>query len=58
MNSKGETRNKMEGSTFKRINEPPNRANHKGNMKFMEPPPFTKKYQIRKGANLLKGCLT
>jgi hypothetical protein len=54
---KGETRNKMEGPTSKNTNEPPKRANHKGNIKFLNPPFAKKTYQIRKGENLLKGCL-
>ncbi len=34
---RGNTRNKMEGSTFKKTKEPPKRANHKGNIKFLNP---------------------
>jgi hypothetical protein len=29
------TRNKMEGPTTKKAKEPPKRANHKGNIKFL-----------------------
>jgi hypothetical protein len=29
------TRNKMEGPTSKKTKEPPKRANHKGNIKFL-----------------------
>jgi hypothetical protein len=39
----------MEGPMSKKTNEPPKRANHKGNIKFPD--------QIRKGEDLLKGCL-
>jgi hypothetical protein len=31
------TRNKMEGSTSKKIKEPPKKVNHKGNIKFLNP---------------------
>jgi hypothetical protein len=34
---RGNTRNKMEGPTFKNTKEPPMRANHKGNIKFLNP---------------------
>jgi hypothetical protein len=35
---RGKTRNKMEGLMPKKANEPPKRANHKGNIKFPNPP--------------------
>jgi hypothetical protein len=54
---KGKIRNKMEGPTSKKINEPPKRTNQKGNVKFVNPFFSQKKYQIRKGENILKGCL-
>ncbi len=34
---RGNTRNKMEGSTSKKTKESPKRANHKGNIKFWNP---------------------
>jgi hypothetical protein len=47
----------MEGPMSKKTNEPPKRANHKGNIKFLEPLQLREAYQIRKGEELLKGCL-
>ncbi len=44
----------MEGHTSKKTKEPPKRVDHKGNIKF---PNAAKKYQIRKGEDLLKGPL-
>jgi hypothetical protein len=32
---KGKTRNKMEGPTSVKTNEPPKRVNYKGNIKFL-----------------------
>jgi hypothetical protein len=34
---RGDTRNKMEEPTSKKTKEPPSLANHKGNIKFMNP---------------------
>ncbi len=34
---KKNTRNKMAGPTFKKTNEPPKKANHKRNIKFLNP---------------------
>jgi hypothetical protein len=45
---KGKLRNKMEGATFKKTNEPLKRANHKGNIKFLNPLLSQEAYQIRK----------
>jgi hypothetical protein len=50
----GKTRNKMEGPTSKKTNEPPKRANHKGNIKFLQ---SREAYHIMKGEDLLKGSL-
>jgi len=53
--------NKMEGPTSKKTKEPPKSANHKENIKFSNPlllkPLSQEAYQIRKGEDLLKGCL-
>jgi hypothetical protein len=38
----------MERSTSKKTNEPPKRANHKGNIKFPNPVLLREAYQIRK----------
>jgi hypothetical protein len=46
---KGKTRNKMEG--------PPKKVNHKGNIKFLKPILSQEAYQIGKGEDLLKGHL-
>jgi hypothetical protein len=55
---KGNTRNKMEGPMFKKkTKESPKRVNHKGNIKFLNPFLSRKAYQIKKGEDLLKGCL-
>jgi hypothetical protein len=35
--NKGKTMNKMEGPMSKKTNEPPKRANYKGNIKFLNP---------------------
>jgi hypothetical protein len=43
-----ETRNKMEGPMSKKTNEPPKRANHNGNIKFMKPSPFAKNISNKK----------
>ncbi len=56
--TRGKTRrNKMEGPTFKKTKEPPKRANHKGNIKFLNALLSREVYQITKGENLLEGCL-
>jgi hypothetical protein len=34
---RGNTRIKMQGPTCKKTKEPPNRPNHKGNIKFLNP---------------------
>jgi hypothetical protein len=34
--------NKMEGPTSKKTKEPPKRANHEGNIQFLNPPPVMK----------------
>jgi len=47
----------MEGPTSKKTNEPPKKVNLKGNIKFPNPLPLQEAYQIRKGMDLLKGCL-
>jgi hypothetical protein len=54
---KGNTRNKMEGPTSKKTKELPKRANHKGDIKFLNPFLSLETYQIRKGEDLVKGCL-
>jgi hypothetical protein len=50
---RGKTRRiKMEGPVFKKTKEPPKRANHKGNIKFLNALLSREVYQIRKGENL------
>jgi hypothetical protein len=39
---KGNPRNKMEGPTSKKTKEPPKRANHNSNIKFLKPPPIVR----------------
>jgi hypothetical protein len=51
---KGKTMNKMEGPKSKRTNEPPKKANHKGNIKFPNPFQSLETHQIRKGKDFLK----
>jgi len=51
---KGKTRNKMEGPMCKKINEPPKRASHKGNIKFLKPPPFTKNISNKERGELIE----
>jgi hypothetical protein len=46
---KGKTRNKMVGPTSKNVNEPPKKADHKGNIKFPNLVQLQEKYQIKKG---------
>jgi hypothetical protein len=41
-------RNKMEGPTSKKTNEPSKRVNHKGNIKFLNPLLLQEAYHIRK----------
>jgi hypothetical protein len=38
----------MEGPTSKKTNEPPKKANYKGNIKFLNPLQWGEAYQIRK----------
>jgi hypothetical protein len=45
---KGKTRNRMEGRTSKKRNEPLKKVNHKGNIKFLNPLQLREAYQIRK----------
>jgi hypothetical protein len=47
----------MEGPTSKKTKEPPKRANHKRNIKVLNPLLSRKAYQIRKREDLLKGRL-
>jgi hypothetical protein len=57
---KGKTRNKMEGPTSEKTNEPPKKVSHKGNIKFLNPLQWGEAYQIRKikrREDILKGCL-
>jgi hypothetical protein len=42
----------MEGPTSKKMNEPPKIADHKGNIKFLNPLWSQETYQIRKGEDL------
>jgi hypothetical protein len=42
----------MEGPTSKKTNEPPKRANQKGNIKFSNPFLSQDAYQIKKGEEL------
>jgi hypothetical protein len=44
----------MEGPTSKKTNELPKRANHKGNIKFLNPLQSPEAYHILKGEDLLK----
>ncbi len=47
----------MEGPMSKKTKESPKRANQKGNIKFSNHFQSQEAYQIRKGEDLLKGCL-
>jgi hypothetical protein len=47
----------MEGPTSKKTKEPPKKANHKRNIKFLNPFLSQEAYQIRKREELLKGHL-
>jgi hypothetical protein len=47
----------MEGLMFKKAKEPPERVNHKRNIKFLNPLLSQEAYQIGKGEDLLKGSL-
>jgi hypothetical protein len=47
----------MERPKFKKTNEPLKKVNHKGDIKFLNPFLSPKTYQIKKGEDLLKGCL-
>ncbi len=56
----GKTRNKMEGPTSKKTNEPPEKENHKGNIKLLNPLQWGEAYQIRKikgREDIVQGCL-
>jgi hypothetical protein len=46
----------MEGSTSKKTKEPPKRTNHKGNIKFLNPPPIARSRSNDEMCDLLKGC--
>jgi len=46
----------MEGHMSKKTKEPP-KSGPQGEHQVPKPPPIAKKYQIRKGEDLLKGCL-
>ncbi len=48
---KGNTRNKMKGTTSKKTKESPKRAHHKGNIKSLNPLSL-EAYQIRKHEDL------
>jgi len=48
----------MEGLMSKKIKEPPKRANHKWNIKFLNPLLSLEAYQIKKGEDFVKGHLT
>jgi hypothetical protein len=48
----------MEGSTSKKTNEPPKKADHKRNIKFPNPFLLQERYQIRKREDLLIRGLT
>jgi hypothetical protein len=47
----------MEVPMSKKTKKTPKKANHKGNIKFPNPFLSRETYQIRKGEDLLKGCL-
>jgi hypothetical protein len=47
----------MEGPMSKKTKKPPMKVNHKGNIKFPNPSLLEETYQIKKGKDLLKGCL-
>jgi hypothetical protein len=47
----------MEGPMSKKTKEPPKKVNHRGNIQFSKPLMLREAYQIRKGEDLLKGCL-
>ncbi len=47
----------MEKPMSKKTKKPPTRANHMGNIKFLNPPMLQDAYQIGKGEDLLKGGL-
>ncbi len=52
---RGKTRNKMGEQTSKKTKEPPKRADHKGNLKFLNPLQLQEAYQIMKEEDRLKG---
>jgi hypothetical protein len=45
----------MRGRTSKKTKEPPERTNHKGNIKFQNPLQLQEAYQIMKEEDHLKG---
>jgi hypothetical protein len=50
----------MEGPTSKKTNEPPEKENHKGNIKLLNPLQWGEAYQIRKikgREDIVQGCL-
>jgi len=47
----------MERPTSNKTNEPPKKADHKGNIKFLNPLQPQETYEIRKGEDFLKGHL-
>jgi hypothetical protein len=55
---RGKAKEKMEEPMSMKTKEPPNGANHKGNIKFLNPLLSREAYQIRKGEDLLKGGLS
>jgi hypothetical protein len=50
----GKIKNKIEGPTSKKTTEPPQRANHKGNIKFLNPLLSREAYRIGKGGGALE----
>jgi hypothetical protein len=60
---RGKARNKMEGPTSKNTEKPPKRANHEGNIKFLNPgpppppTPLVRSISNNKREDLLKGHL-
>jgi hypothetical protein len=48
----------MEGPMSEKTTEPPKSGNYKGTIKFLSPLLLREAYEIRKGEDLLKGCLT
>jgi hypothetical protein len=48
----------MDGPKSKKRKEPPKRVNHKKDIKFLNLFLSSKTYQLKKGEELLKGCLS